>query len=166
MPVSFCGILKANITSENSNHIQIRDRYKKMTALENVFNNKPTDVYTDSEKNKLKCLMKKAVKDYQDPAYAENESEAGVYRITARDAIYYFTGKDIEKAKNKKDELISSNLSRFEKEEEMKRFIEEKEQSTDWGFYIADSCNGRRYDMIGIGCAAGSNQFNCDFINL
>lgn len=169
MQVTFTGILKANIPSENTAHLPIAEKYKKAGALEDVLNGKPSDLYTESQGKKLRLLAKKTVRDYKEPNERMGEDynkEAGIYRLTARDAIYYCTGSDIESAKNLNAKLRDSALNKNEKQDEIQKFVSERAKKGNTGFFIMDSADGDKFDIIGMGAAQEGKPFSCDFIYL
>ncbi len=171
MQVSFTGILKAYLASENSIKKPIEKKFKKAKRVEDVLNCKEDyRTYTFEEQRKMLLSAKKAIRDYKVPDAENGEEymkEAGVYRLTARDAIYYCTGSDIEPAKQLQKEIAEKALSKEERQKAVSEFIQERTKDGDnSGFIIMDSTDGRRYDMFGFGEAKKGFVFTSDFFEL
>lgn len=93
--------------------------------------------------------------------------EAGMYRLTARDAIYYCTGSDIEPAKKLHREIKEKGLNKEERQRAISEFIDERTKNgNNSGFVIMDSSDGRRYDLFGFGEAREKYPFTADFLEL
>ena len=171
MQVSFTGILKAYLSSENSVQNPIEKKFLKAKRVEDVFNRQDGfRTYTESEQMKMLFSAKKAIKDYKEPNTSMGEDymkEAGMYRLTARDAIYYCTGSDIEPAKKLHREIKEKGLNKEERQRAISEFIDERTKNgSNSGFVIMDSSDGRRYDLFGFGEAREKYPFTADFLEL
>ena len=97
----------------------------------------------------------------------EYMKEAGIYRLPARDAIYYCTGSDIEPAKKLHQEIKEKGLNREQRQEAISKFIEERtKDGNNTGYIIFDSTDGRRYDIFAFGEAKKGHTFTSDFLEL
>lgn len=171
MQVSFTGILKAYLSSENSVQKPIEKKFLKAKRVEDVFNRQDDfRTYTVSEQMKMLFSAKKAIRDYKEPNTSMGEDymkEAGMYRLTARDAIYYCTGSDIEPAKKLHREIKEKGLNKEERQRAISEFIDERTKNgSNSGFVIMDSSDGRRYDLFGFGEAREKYPFTADFLEL
>ena len=171
MQVSFTGILKAYLSSENSVQKPIEKKFLKAKRVEDVFNRQDDfRTYTVSEQMKMLFSAKKAIKDYKEPNTSMREDymeEAGMYPLSARDAIYYCTGSDIEPAKKLHREIKEKGLNKEERQRAISEFIDERTKNgSNSGFVIMDSSDGRRYDLFGFGEAREKYPFTADFLEL
>ncbi len=171
MQVSFKGILSTYLASENSVQIQIPDKFEKARKIEDILNrtNENDKTYSDSEKIRIRLMAKKAIWDYREPSEFQDEEynkQAGIYRLTARDAIYYCTGQDIEPAKELKRELKNKGASKEEKQAAIKAFVQERTKDGNWGFFTMDSTTGDRYDIFGVGESKKEKYFGTAFVKL
>ncbi len=171
MQVSFTGILKGYLSSENSIQVPINKKFAKAKRVEDVFNAEyDFRTYTRNEQKKMILMAKSAIRDYKEPdpeRGEEYQKEAGIYRLTARDAIYYCTGSDIEAAKNLQKELDEKRLKGKERQDAVSKFIDERTKDGDnTGFFIMDSSDGKRYDVFAFGESKKGYTFSSNFLEL
>lgn len=171
MQVSFTGILKAYLSSENSIQTPIERKFAKAKKVEDVLNRKDDfRVYPVNEQMKMLLMAKSSIRDYKEPNSDMGEEymkQAGIYRLTARDAIYYCTGSDIEAAKQLQKEIKEKGLNKQERQEAVSKFIEERTKDGDnAGFFILDSSDGMRYDIFAFGEAKKGHTFTSGFLEL
>ena len=115
MQVSFTGILKAYLSSENSIQTPIERKFAKAKRVEDVLNRKDDfRVYPVNEQMKMLLMAKSSIRDYKEPNSDMGEEymkQAVINRLIAMVAIFYCTVSDIVAAKQMQKEIKVKELN-------------------------------------------------------